>query len=185
MTTNPNITISNMELTPMMVKFKQNATDVAATDIGGTLDNVVITAKYGKAEIKADQLGLSVLDRRVNEITVSVTTSITEVQDKETLKILFPHATLVSSGGNFALDFKTNVGDGDLSNAGELTLHPLSKDVSDVSTDWTFYKACASAESEFSYGPSEQVKAKIVWNILPDTSVTPYRWFRYGDPALS
>lgn len=184
MTTNPNITISNMELTPMLVKF-QGPSDASPCDIGGTLDNVVISAKYGKAEIKADQLGLSVLDRRVNEITVIVTTSITEIQNKDILKYLYPHATVVTSGSDKALDFKTNVGDGDLTNSGVLTLHPLSKDATDYSTDWTFYKACASAESEFSYGPSEQVKAKLVWNILPDTSVTPYRWFRYGDPSLA
>ena len=184
MTTNPNVTITNMELTPMQVKFKQNATDVAATDIGATLDNVVITAKYGKAELKADQYGNSVLDRRVNEITVQVTTSIAEVQNKDVLKILYPHATVIDSGGNKALDFNTNVGDSDLANAGELTLHPLSKDPADVSADWTFYNACSSADSEFSYGPNDQVKAKLVWNILPDLTVTPPRWFRYGDPSL-
>lgn len=184
MTTNPNLTISEMELTPQQVKFKSNPTDVAPTDIGGTLDNVVITTKYGKAEIKADQLGNSVLDRRVNEITIQVTTSITQVQNKELLKILFPHADLVTDGSEFALDFKTKVGDSDQANAGELTLHPLSKDPADFSTDWTFYKACASAESEFAYGPNDQVKAKIVWNILPDTSVFPYRWARYGNPSL-
>lgn len=183
MPTNPSVTVSKMELTPMMVKYT-GPTDSTPTDIGGTLDNVVITAKYGKAEIKADQLGNSVLDRRVNEISVQVTTSITEVQDKNTLRILFPHADLLDSGGNLALQFATKVGDSDIANAGKLTLHPLSKAASDVSTDWTFYKACASAESELSYGPNDQVKAKIVWNILPDTSVTPYRWCRYGDPAI-
>lgn len=169
---------TKMELTPMQVKFKGPA-DVSAVDLGGTLSNVVIETKYEKAEIKADQLGTTVLDRRVKGLMVTVTTELTEIQTKTLLKVIFPHATQ----GTSVIDFKSMVGDADLTNAGVLTLHPLSKDPTDVDYDYTFWKACSSAESSVTYGPDNQARYKIVWNILPDTSVTPARFYRYGDPA--
>lgn len=181
-TTYPTVQISKLELTPMQVKF-QGPTDVSATDLGGTLGNVTVTSKYMKAELKADQFGETVLDRRVSGFQMMVTTELAEVQNKDLLKVLYPHGSLVGSGEK-AFDWITNVGDGDLSNAGELTLHPLSRASSDVNFDWTFFKACASAESEYVFGPTEQVKAKIVWNVLPDTSFTPARFARLGDTSF-
>lgn len=178
---------TKMELTPVKVFF-QGPSDLGPSEVGGTLGNVTITAKYGKAEIKADQLGNTVLDRRVNEVMVQVTTEFTEIQNKDLFRIIFPHGTAVDGTGLYAgqkaFDWKSAIGSGDLDNAGALTLHPLSKDDADKSTDWHFYKACAAAESEFVYGPNDQVRAKVVWNILPDTTTTPQRFCRYGDKDL-
>lgn len=259
------VEVNNMELTPMRVLFK-GPTDAQPVDLGGTLDNVVISMAYKKSDIMADQFGKTVLDRRVSGIDIKVTTSLAEVQNKDLFKVAFPHATQIpveltagsmtaaspavatftahglaagdrikftagtlptgvalntiyyvlaagltandfefsltkggaavngtgSAGsaivlqkyGKGAIDWNSAIGDGDQVNAGELTLHPLSKDVSDVDTDWNFFKACATAESEISYGPEGQAKFKIVWTILPDLSVTPARFFRYGDKTL-
>lgn len=180
--TYPNVTTSNLELTPMQVKF-QGPTDVSSTDLGGTLGNVVISSKYTKAEMKADQFGETILNRRVSGFQMTVTTEFAEIKNKNLLKILYPHGTLVGAGEK-AFDWKTNVGDDDLANSGVLTLHPLSRGSTDVNFDWTFWKACASAESEFTFGPTEQTKAKIVWNVLPDTSVSPARFARLGDTSF-
>lgn len=181
----PTVTPTQMELTPMQVFF-QGPSDSDFVDLGGTLDNVVLSAKYMKAEIKADQFGTTVLDRRVSGIEVTVTTSLAEIQNKNLMKVLYPHAALGGTGPSDLayLQFNTAIGDGDLSNAGILKLHPISKNPTDESTDLYFWQACSSAESEITYGPEEQSKAKIVWNILPDTSVSPARFFRYGDKDL-
>lgn len=170
------VTTSSMELTPMRVTFN-------GVDLGGTLANVVINAKYSKSEIKADQSGSTIRDRRVSGIEVTVTTELAEIKNKDIWKVVFPHATLISTG-TAAIDFKQNIGDGDLSNAHELVLHPLSQSDATVSQDYTFFKAVASAESSITYGPTEQARLKIVWNILPDESAVPNKFFRYGDPAL-
>lgn len=169
---------TKMELTPMQVLF-QGPSILAPVDLGGTLGNVVIETKYMKAEIKADQFGSTVLDRRVSGLNVTVTTEIAQIYDLPTLKIVFPHATV----GSATADIVSAIGDSDTANAGILTLHPMSKGSTDVTEDFTFYKACASAESPITYGPDKQSSYKIVWNILPDLTQTPARFYRRGDPA--
>lgn len=173
------VTTSNMELTPMRVTY-------AGIDLGATLANISISAAYKKSPLLADQSGSTVRDRRVSGIEITVTTELAEVQFKNNWKVVFPHATKIGSGNTTAaaIIFKENMGDSDLAHADELILHPLSKADGDLSGDFTFYKAIASAESSVVYGPNEQARLKIVWNILPDESVQPNQFFRYGDPAV-
>lgn len=178
------IDASKMELTPMQIKFKGPGA-ASAIDLGGSLGGVTIDTKYEKAEIKADQMGTTVLDRRVKGVVVTVTAELAEIQNKDIWKIVFPHANLVVNGTNKAIEFQSMVGDSDLANAGELTLHPLSKGSADVTGDYLFFKACASAESSISATPDGQQKLKVVWTILPDTSVSPARFYIHGDPALA
>lgn len=170
------VTTSSMELTPMRVTFD-------GVDLGGTLSSVVISAKFSKSSILADQSGSTVRDRRVSGVEVTVTTELAEVKNKDLWKVVFPHATLLPAG-TAAIDVEQAIGDSDLSHAKELVLHPLSLDDANVSADYTFFKACASAESTITYGPTEQARLKIVWNILPDESAVPNKFFRYGDPAI-
>lgn len=180
----PNVTVTNMELTPCQVFF-QGPAATAEVDLGGTLGNVVVAAKYMKADVKADQLGETVLDRRVSGTEVTVSTELNEVKDKDIWKVVFPHATLIESGGDKAIQFNSNIGDSDIANAGVLRLHPQSIPSGTVDFDHTFFKAVANAESEFILSPTEQSKLKIVWNILPDLSVTGQpRFYRYGDTTL-
>lgn len=168
----------------MRVSF-QGSGATAFTDLGGTLSNVVIDIKYPKADIKADQMGSdTVLDRRVKGTVITVTTEIAEVQDKDLWKVVFPHSTEAGTAPADTIVFNSMVGDSDLANAGELLLHPLSKADSDLNYDFTAFLACGSAESQITYGPDGQAKLKIVWNVLPDMSTTPARFFMYGDRSL-
>lgn len=178
------ITPANMELTPMQVLFK-GPSDADFVDLGGTLGNVVVSPKYMKADIKADQLGTTTLDRRVSGIEVTVTTEFAEIKNKTLWSVLFPSAQLVGTSPTDYIEWVSAIGGADLTNAGILRLHPLSANPTDESTDWYFYKACSAEETEITYGPEEQARAKIVWNILPDTSTEPARFFRYGDKDLA
>ena len=72
------VTTSNMELTPMRVTYN-------GVDLGGTLANVVISAKYAKSNILADQSGSTVRDRRVSGVEITVTTELSEIKNKDIL----------------------------------------------------------------------------------------------------
>jgi len=177
------VTTTNMELSPMRVSFGTAGSEV---DLGGTLGNVVLSAKYTKANILADQSGSTVRDRRVSGVEIQVTTELSEIQNKDVWKIVFPHATKTGAGSttSAAIRFDDAMSDSDLANAKQLILHPLTKSDADKSTDYTFFKAVASAESSITYGPNDQARLKIVWNVLPDNSATPNKFFRYGDPSI-
>ncbi|NDD53820.1 hypothetical protein EBZ39_08060 [bacterium] len=177
------VTTSKMELSPMRVSYGPLGNEV---DLGGTLANVVISTKYAKSNILADQSGSTVRDRRTSGLEITVTTELVEIQNKDIWKVVFPHATKIGTGqGSLAvIQFEGIIGDGDQINSNRLILHPLSKSDIDLSTDYTFFKATASAESSITYGPSEQARLKIVWNILPDETQVPNKFFRYGDPAI-
>ena len=176
-TSNAVVTTSKMELTPMRVTFK-------GVDLGGTLGNAAVNIEFTKAEIKADQSGETVRDRRTSGLNITMTTELAEIKNKDIWKVVFPHARLVTSGGNKQMYFENNIGDSDLANSGILLLHPLSLADADLSGDFKFFKACADAKSEIIYGPTEQAKLKIIWNILPDDSVIPNRFFVHGDPTI-
>jgi len=259
-----NVKPVEMDLSPCIVKFRKPG-ETEYTDLGGTLGDAKVKWQYPKADIKADQFGTTVLDRRVTGYMATVETELTQVRNFDQLKILFPHAvrnttwttqavtisnaspgvvTVLSSsifsvgqeinfsttgalpaplisgqiyyvsliasattiqisetpGGTSlgttsagsgvhtarysptldAISFITNVGDGDLAVAGELLLHPQSVGLNDERFDMVFFKATASAESEYTFSPTAQSKLKIVWNIYPDFSVSPARFARYG-----
>lgn len=171
------VTTSKMQLTPMRVTFD-------GVDLGGTLGNVTVTTEFAKAEIKADQSGDTVRDRRVSAMNISVSTELAQVADKDIWKVVFPHAKEVTSGPNKMMYFQTAIGDSDLANAKILQLHPLALADADLSQDYKFFKACGDAKSEIVYGPNDQVRLKITWNILPDDSVQPEKFFIHGDPTI-
>jgi hypothetical protein len=171
-----NVDGTKMELTPMRVSFK-------GQDLGGTLGNVTIEMKYEKADIKADQLGSTVIDRRVKGFICTVTTELNQIQDKLNVwSTVFPHGVHMGTSPD-AFQFNSAVGDGDLAHAGVLSLHPLSQPDSILDYDFNFYKACGDAQASVVYGPDKQGSLKIVWNVLPDTSVQPARFMRYGNLA--
>lgn len=178
MSSNATITTTNLELTPCIVTFN-------SVGLGATLSNVVITTKYEKSPLLADQTGKTVLDQAVSGIEITVTTELAEIQNPDIWAVVFPHADLIVNGSDKAVEFKERTGGAkDSSFAQTLTLHPQSLDASDVTKDHTFFKAVAMEDSGFTFSPTEQQKLKIVWRILPDTSVTPFKFYRYGDPAL-
>lgn len=176
------VTPGNMELTPVRVKWTPPGGG-SAVDLGGTHSNVMISTKYIKAPITADQTGKTTIDRRVAGVEITVTTELAEVLNKDNWKVVFPHAVETLTGTK-AIDIKNTIGDGDLSNAGKLVLHPLSMPDTDLSADLVFPLATASAESSIDYGPDKQSVLKIVWNILPDLTSNPPQFYRFGDPAV-
>jgi hypothetical protein len=171
------ITTGNLELTPMRVTYK-------GVDLGATLDNVVITPKISTSNINADQMGTTVIDRRVSGYDISITTSLAEVLLKDNWEVIFPYASLIDSGGNKQMYFDSQIGASALAAAGVLVLHPLSKTDSDLSGDYKFWKVTAQPESEITYSPTGQAKMKVTFQVYPDFTSAPARFFVYGDPSI-
>ena len=180
---------SDMELTPVKVYWKPNGA-TASIDIGGTLGNVKVAIATEKADIMADQTGKTPLDKRVSGHKFSVSTKITQTRDFLLASYVFPHASLVGGtpydglAPSAALQFNNAVGASDLAVAGELTLHPQDLPDDNKNYDLTFFVACPTEASELDHGPTEQSTWKIDWTVYPDPSVSPYRFFRYGNTTF-
>lgn len=173
----PTIGTTSLELVPCLVKFD-------GAQVGATLENCVADVKYLKADLKADQTGDTIIDRRIKGIDITVTTALAEFNAKDPVwKRVFPHATFIETGAK-AVEFTEQTGQGDAAFAKELILHPVNQNAAVVDFDHNFYKAVSTEESGFTMGPNDQLRLKIVWRILPDTSVTPWRFYRFGDKAL-
>lgn len=171
-----NITPTLMELTPCRVSFN-------SVDLGGTTGNVKVSLSTEKAEIKADQLGSTIIDRVVSGFTVKIETVLAEISNKDNWKVVFPVAKR-SGTGPYNIYFDSQVGTHDYPMAQQLILHPLSRVDSDKAGDYLFFKAVAESVSEVTFGPTEQQGLKVVWNVYPDFSVTPARYLIHGDPTI-
>jgi hypothetical protein len=171
------VTPTNLELTPVRISYD-------GVDLGASLGNVKVNVKYDKAELKADQFGTSIIDRVNSGLNVTVETELAEFQNKDIIKVVFPNMVELTSGPNKAAYFVSKVGEHDLSLAKQLILHPLSKQDADFSGDWLFYQAVANGDSSVTYGPQEQIKLKLIWNVYLDTSVQPARFCFHGDPSI-
>lgn len=177
MTSFATVTPGNMELTPCRVTY-------GGVDLGGTLGNVTVKPKYGKADIMADQFGKSVLDRVVSSIECTIEFEIAEVLKPENWKVVFPNADLITSGMNKAIVWRSKIGSHDLSLAQQLRLHPLSLGDGDVSSDMTFFKAVSTEDSQYVFDPSKQSSLKLIMAVYLDTSVQPARLWVRGDPTI-
>lgn len=181
MTASTNVTVQKMELTPQRVTFD-------GADLGGTLDGVEITPEISKGEIKADQTGTTVRDRRINGIALKIKTKIAEIRDPAVWAKVFPSADYVDSGGDKAIQFGLPIGRSDLDNAKLLQLHPVVLDDSDLSQDHNFYAAYPEEVSAIKYGPEEQSGLEITWNAYLITGGTEaaggYKLYRFGDPDV-
>lgn len=172
------ITPGNFELSPCRVTFK-------GVDIGATLGNVVIKNKTGLAGLKSDQLGSTDIDKRVSGHSFMIETEFAEVKFKDNWKILFPMHKLVKQGGQSLFIFDSQIGYSQVSSAGLLNLHPLSLPNTDLSEDFNIFLAAAEGAADFGFSPSEQVKLKCSWNVYPDFSTSPPRFYYFGDPATA
>jgi len=161
----------------MRVKFN-------GIDLGATTGNVTVSISTEKAELHADQLGSHVIDRVISGGAYTVTTELAEVALKDNWKVVFPHMDLITSGANKLGSFKAMIGAKDSDYAQALLLHPLSLPDANLSGDYKFFKAAADGNSELVYGPGDQVKLKLVWNVYPDFSTQPARFFVQGDPGI-
>lgn len=173
------ITPGNFELTPCRVNYK-------GVDLGATVGNVKVSIKEELAELKSDQLGKTIIDRRVSGFSCTVETSLAENQNKANWNVIFPAHKLVTNPttgfSNYYFDSAVGTSMADL--AGPLILHPLSRPNTDLSGDVMVYLAAANGASEYEFGPDKQIAMKIHWDMYPDFTSSPPRFLLFGDPSI-
>lgn len=172
-----NLSPGQFELTPCRVTYK-------GVDLGATLGNVVVKIEHTLADLKSDQLGSTVIDRKDAGFKATIETALAEVKLKDNWKVVFPMDILAEESGEKSFYFSSKVGQSMRDLAGELILHPLSLPDTDKSGDILVYLATAEAKSELSYSPSDQQQLKLVWNMYPDFATLPPRFMIYGDPDV-
>lgn len=175
--TDPTVNPVNLDIGPCIVTYD-------GVDLGGTLDNVVISIKYPKANLTADQTGSTPLDKSITGVEITVATSLAETRVKDNWKVAFPHGDLVTVGAQKYIQWANRVANRDYALAKALILHPMVENPTVKDMDHYFWKALASEESSFTLGYGEQYKLNLVWTIYPDISVQPYRFYRHGDYTI-
>ena len=171
-----NVDPASMELTPCRFKYK-------GVDLGGTLGNVKVSLNFKKADMKSDQFGDTILDRRVSGVEYKIETTLSQVNNTDTWKAAFPNLLRVGTGP-YSMVGISKVGESDLALSGILELHPLALSDADKSGDFTFWKATAESVSEVTFGPTEQQGLKVVFHVYPDMSASPARFFVRGDSTI-
>lgn len=171
------ITVSNFDIGPCQCLFN-------GVDLGGTSGNVKIKFKYDKKALMADQTGKTMLDEAVTGMECGVETQFQETRNKTNFQLLFPSASLTTTSGHSYISFNDQTALRQLALSAPLQLHPLEEALSSNDYDWYFYKAIPKEDSEYTFGPAEQSKLKIHWDILLDLTVSPGRMFRVGNHAL-
>lgn len=173
--------ISKMDLTPVKVYWKPHSS-TAEVYLGGTLGNCKISVGYEKADIKSDQTGVTVLDKRISGAKFMIETEIAQVNDINILGYIYPSASALSAS---ALQWNNHMGTSDLLISGQLRIHPQNLADANDTGDWTFFVACPTEISERTYGPTTQSVYKVQWTVYPDTSTDPYRFARFGSSATA
>jgi hypothetical protein len=171
------ISPGQFELTPCRVTYK-------GVDLGATLGNVVVKIEESLSELKSDQLGSTIIDKKVSGFKVTIETELAEIQLKDNWKVVFPSHKLVTSGSDKIFYFDSTIGSSMRDLAGQLVLHPLSKVNADKSADILVWLATAEGKADISFSPSDQQKLKVTWSMYPDFTTSPPRFMLYGDPAV-
>ena len=177
------MTVSYANVNPAAMEQTPCRVTLGGIDLGGSNGNVKVSIAHKKADIKSDQYGDTVLDRRVSGVEYKIETTLTQINDVNTWKAAFPNLTKVGSGP-YAIYGVSKIGESDLALAQTLVLHPLSLADADKSADYTFFKVTAESVSEVTFGPSEQQGLKVVFHVYPDLSATPAKFFIRGDASI-
>lgn len=173
---NATVTPNNISLTPVRVNFN-------GVDLGGTHGDVAVNMKYDLADIMVDQFGKTPLDKVVSGHVTTVKLVLAEIKNIDNWKVAFPSIHEIVNGGTKSAYSDLQIGDHLSSHAQILILHPMENADANLNNDFKFYKAVAMNAAEIKYGPEKQLGLAVEFIILPDTSVTPAKFFTYGDPT--
>lgn len=171
-----NVTPTDIILSPCRLTF-------GGVDLGGTMGGVQIGVKLDLADIMVDQYGKTVIDKKVSGHAYHVKTELAEAKNVDHWAVAFPSSQEIINGPTKSMLFQMAIGDSLLSHAQELIVHPLENANADLSGDFTFDLAVCTEAVEIKFDASKQTGLAVDFVILPNTAVSPARFFVYGDPT--
>lgn len=171
-----NVTPTDIILSPARLNFN-------GVDLGGTMGNVLVGVKLDLADITVDQYGKTVIDKKVSGHHYHVKTELAEAKNVDHWKVAFPSAKEIVNGGVKSMLFDMAIGDSLLSHAHPLIVHPLERADADKNGDFNIDLAVCLQAVEVKYDPSKQTGLAVEFGVLPNTGVSPARFFVYGDPT--
>src|SRR3989304_576175 len=106
------VTPTNFELSPGRITL-------GGSDLGGTVGGIKVSIATKKAELKCDQFGETVINRKESGMEIKVECVLAEISDIDKWVAAFPNLDKVGSGpyGGY---LKANIGKSDLGEALEL-----------------------------------------------------------------
>lgn len=149
----------------------------------GLVSGVKISVKHLTTPVSTDQAGKSV----VNHFYVGDEMSVEMMFDEYTaakMKIAYPKAALITSGGASRITWGRSIGEDFYSNAAILEIIPTSDDTAYSGRHFKFYKAAPIGDSQFAYGPDKKIEIKTVFHAYPDFTKPNGEFFGFfGDIA--
>lgn len=158
-------------------QLKVNGVDV------GLISGVKLNVKEITTPVNTDQAGKMV----VNHFHVGDEASGECMFDEVTalkMKIAFPQATFLSSGGASRLSFGKPVGSDYYSLAQTFEIIPTSDDTTYYGRKFTFHKGVFMGDASLDYGPDKKLAFKSTIHFYPDFTQPNGLWLGYmGDNA--
>lgn len=167
---------------PSNILVSSAALVVNGADVG-LISGVKITIKEQTTEVKSDQLGTM----PANDYYVGhVATGECEFDEFTAMrmKLAFPQAQFLSSGGASRLTFGKQIGYDYYSLAQSFKIIPTSDDTSYSGRQFTFWKGVFMGEASIEYGPEKKLTFKAKMKFYPDVTQPAGLWLGYfGDAA--
>lgn len=167
---------------PQNIFLSSAALLVNGVDVG-LISGVKISVKELNTPVNTDQLGKMVAnhfhvgDEATGECEFDEFTA-------SKMKVAFPQATFLVSGGSARLSFGKPVGSDYRSKAAKFEIIPTSDDVAYYGRRFTFHLGVFMGEASVDYGPGKKLTFKSKMHFYPDVTQPNGLWLGYfGDNA--
>jgi len=155
-------TEANIKIGPVAVTYK-------GVELGHTEGDVTFSYTPEYVDIVANEFGNTPIDKALLGEDVRIVCPLAE-KTRDNLAAVIPLGTTEDSGGDEELEFGSDASQLIGTTAGELVLHPLKNDVSDLSEDITLYKAVVDEAVELTQSPDAETVLEVTFVALLDTS---------------
>ncbi len=173
-----------MAFAPEDIRIGPCDVEFNGVDLGGTMEGVKFKFDPKYQDLKIDQLGDAPVDSVLISMATSCELTIAASANKDNWKIAIPYGKLNTSGSDTSFYVENKIGTQMSQFAAVLILHPSNLSSGDLSENIKAYKAIVKSAFEVEFGPTKQRGLKIMIDFLPDFSVSPARYFIFGDPSI-